>query len=169
MEISETWQEAISQRPPPSLRFSGHMEKQDGRPASDLLLHVKLLPWNRGMEFHQTKQEASAQHSLRILCFLADRKNKMTTPAPDCLIHFWLLFKNRWTEFNEMQQKTRYQSPLPTLEVYVFWADRKNKMIVPSSDFLRQFRLLIGNPWTKFNVTWRGFSTRNAHMVHIIN
>ena len=31
-EFNETWQEAISQRPLPSLCFSGRLEKQDGRP-----------------------------------------------------------------------------------------------------------------------------------------
>ena len=32
MEFNETWQEARSQRPLPSLCFSGQSEKQDGRP-----------------------------------------------------------------------------------------------------------------------------------------
>ena len=32
MEFNETWQEARSQRPLPSLCFSGRSEKQDGRP-----------------------------------------------------------------------------------------------------------------------------------------
>ena len=31
-ELNETWQEARSQRPPPSLGFSGRSEKQNGRP-----------------------------------------------------------------------------------------------------------------------------------------
>ena len=40
-------------------------------------------------------------------------------------------------------------------QVCVFWADRKNKMASPASDWLRYFRLLLWNGWTKFNETWQ--------------
>ena len=39
--------------------------------------------------------------------------------------------------------------------VCVFRADRKNKMAVLASDWLRHFRLLLWNPWTEFNETWQ--------------
>ena len=40
-------------------------------------------------------------------------------------------------------------------QVCVFRADRKNKMAALASDWLRHFRLLLWNRWTKFNETWQ--------------
>ena len=40
-------------------------------------------------------------------------------------------------------------------QVYVFRADRKNKMAALASDLLRHFRLLLWNGWTEFNETWQ--------------
>ena len=68
MEFNETCQEARSQRPLPSLCFSGRSEKQDGRLASDWLRHFRLLLWNRWMEFNETWQEARSQRPLPSLC-----------------------------------------------------------------------------------------------------
>ena len=68
-EFNETWQEARSQRPLPSLSFSGWSEKQDGRLASDWLRHFLLLLWNRWMEFNETWQEARSKRPLPSLCF----------------------------------------------------------------------------------------------------
>ena len=68
-EFNETWQEARSQRPLPSLCFSGRSEKQDGRPASDWQRHFRLLLWNRWTEFNETWQEARSQRPLPSLCF----------------------------------------------------------------------------------------------------
>ena len=68
-EINETWQEARSQYPLPSLCFSGQSEKQDGRQvcvfranrknkmaalASDWLRHFRLILWNPWTEFNET-------------------------------------------------------------------------------------------------------------------
>ena len=68
-EFNETWQEARSQRPLPSLCFSGRSEKQDGRPGLWLVRHFRLLLWNHWMEFNETWQEARTQHPLPSLCF----------------------------------------------------------------------------------------------------
>ena len=68
-QFKETWQEARSQGPQPSLCFSGRSEKQDGRPASDWLRHFRLLLWNRWAEFKETWQEARSQRPLPSLCF----------------------------------------------------------------------------------------------------
>ena len=49
MEFNETWQEARSQRPLPSLCFSGRSEKQDGRPGlwlAETLSTSPLKPLN---------------------------------------------------------------------------------------------------------------------------
>ena len=40
-------------------------------------------------------------------------------------------------------------------QVFVFRADRKNKMAALVSDWLRHFRLLLWNHWTEFNETWQ--------------
>ena len=45
-EFNETWQEARSQRPLTSLRFSGRSEKQDGRLTFDWLRHFRLRLWH---------------------------------------------------------------------------------------------------------------------------
>ena len=76
-EFNETWQEAKSQRPLPSLCFSGRTEKQDGRPraASDWL-RLWLLLWNRWTEFNEIWQEARSQCPLQSLCFSGRSVNK---------------------------------------------------------------------------------------------
>ena len=40
-------------------------------------------------------------------------------------------------------------------QVFVFRADRKNKMAAIASDWLRHIRLLLWNRWTEFNETWQ--------------
>ena len=67
-KFNKTWQKARSQRPLPSLCFSGWSEKQDGRPASDWLRHFRLL-WNCWTEFNLTWQGARSQRPLPSLCF----------------------------------------------------------------------------------------------------
>ena len=68
-EFNETWQEARSQRPLPSLCFFGRSEKQDGRLASDWLRYFRLLLWNLWMEFNETWQESRSKRPLPSLCF----------------------------------------------------------------------------------------------------
>ena len=68
-EFNETWQEAWSQRPLPSLCFPSRSEKQDGRLASDWLKYFRLLLWNRWMEFNETWQESRSKRPLPSLCF----------------------------------------------------------------------------------------------------
>ena len=40
-------------------------------------------------------------------------------------------------------------------QVWVFRADRKNKMAALASDWLRHFRLLLWNHWSDFSETWQ--------------
>ena len=60
-EFNKTWQEARSQRPLPSLCFSGRLENKMAALASDWLRHFQLLLYNRWTEFNETWQEARAQ------------------------------------------------------------------------------------------------------------
>ena len=45
-------------------------------------------------------------------------------------------------------------------QVFIFWADRKNKMAALASDWLRHFRLLLWNRWTEFSETWQEASSQ---------
>ena len=90
-EFNETWQEARSQRPLPSLCFSGRSEKQDGPLASDCLRHFRLLLWNRWKEFNETWQEARSQLPLPSLCFSGQLDKQDGRLAFDWLSHFRLL------------------------------------------------------------------------------
>ena len=96
-EFKETFQEARSQRPVPSLCFCGRSKKKRAALASDWLRHFRLLLLN-----HWTELKARSQCPLPSLYFLgADRKNKMAALASDWLRHFRLLVWNCWTEFNK--------------------------------------------------------------------
>ena len=57
-EFNETWQEARSQRPLPSLGVSGRSENKMAALASDWLRHFQLLLWNSWTEVNETWQEA---------------------------------------------------------------------------------------------------------------
>ena len=115
-EFNETWQEARSQRPLPSLCFSYRSEKQDGRPGlwlAETFSTSSLKPLNGNSTKLDRKQDLNVRY--QVCVFRANRKNKMAVLASDWLRHFRLLLWNRWTEFNETWQKTRSQRPLPSL------------------------------------------------------
>ena len=115
-EFNETWQEARSQRPLPSLCFSGRSEKQDGHPGlwlAETFLTSPLKPLN-GIQQNFIGSKISTS-STKFVFFGPIRKNKMAALASDWLRHFRLLFWNRWTEFNETWQEARSQRPLPSL------------------------------------------------------
>ena len=91
-EFNETWQEARSQRPLPSLCFSGRSEKTRWPPWS-------LIGWDIFDFFSETaewnstkldrKQDLKAFY--QVCVFLGDRKNKMAALASDWPRHFRLL------------------------------------------------------------------------------
>ena len=115
-EFNETWQEARSQRPLPSLCFSGRSEKQDGRPG--LWLAETFFDFSsETAELKSTKLNRKKDLNVlyQVYVFQVDRKNKMAALASDWLRHFRLLLWNRWTEFNETWQEARSQCPLPSL------------------------------------------------------
>ena len=109
MEFNETWQEARSQRPLPSLCFFGPIGK------------TRWPPWPLiGWDIFDFSSETAARNSTKLdrkqdlnvfyqVCvFRADRKNKMAALASDRLRHFRLLLWNRWTELNETWQEARF-------------------------------------------------------------
>ena len=116
MEFNETWLEARSQRPLPSLCFFGPIGKTKWPPRP-------LIGWDIFDFFSKTAERNSTKldgkQDLNILyqvcVFRADRKNKMAALASDWLRHFRLLLLNRWMEFNETWLEARSQRPLPSL------------------------------------------------------
>ena len=120
--------------------------------ASDLLRHFRLLLWNRWTEFKETCQEASSQRPLQSLCFGPIAK---TTWRPWPLIGWDIFYFSSETAERNSMKLDRKQDLNVLYQVCVFRADRKNKMAVLASDFLRHFRLLLWNRWTEFNEAWQ--------------
>ena len=81
-EFNKTWQEARSQRPLPSLCFSGRSENKMAALASDWLRHFRLLLWNRWTEFNETWHEERSQRPLPSLCFLGRSEKTGWPPRP---------------------------------------------------------------------------------------
>ena len=115
-EFNETWQEARSQRPLPSLCFFGPIQKTRWPP-------WPLIGWDifdfssetaeRNSKKLDRKQDLNALY--QVFVFRADRKKQDGRLASHWLRHFRLLLWNRWTEFNETWQEARSKRPLPSL------------------------------------------------------
>ena len=125
-EFNETWQEARSQRPLPSLCFLGRSEKQDGRPGLWLAETFSTSPLKllNGIQRNLTGRKISTS-STKFVFFWADRKNKMAALTSDWLRHFPLLLWNRWTEFNEAWREARSQRPLQSL-CFSGWSEKQD-------------------------------------------
>ena len=107
-EFYETWQEAGSQRPLPSLCFSGRSEKQDDRPAFSIC-SLKLLN-----EICRNFTGRRTQRPLPSLRFSGRSEKQDGRPASDWLRHFRLLW-NPWTELNKTWLEARTRHPPPSL------------------------------------------------------
>ena len=152
-EFNETWQEARSQRPLPSLCFSGRSEKQDGRPGlwlAETFSTSSLKPLN-GIQWNLTGSKISMS-STKFVFFGPIGKTRW---PPWSLIGWDIFnFSSETAEWNSTKLD-RKQDLNVLYQVCVFRADRKNKMAALASDWLRHFRLLLWNPWTEFNETWQ--------------
>ena len=110
-EFNETCKEARSQRPLPSLCFSGRSEKTRPWPLIGwVIFDFSSETTERNSQKLDRKQDLNILY--QVCVFRADRENKMATLASDWLRHFWLLLWNHSTEFNETWQEARPQSPL---------------------------------------------------------
>ena len=145
-EFNETWQEARSQRPLPSLCFSGGSENKMAALASDWLRHFRLLLWTAERNSTKLDRKQDLNVLYQVCVFLADPKNKMATLASDWVRHFRLLLWNCWMEFNETWQEARSQRPLPIL---CFSGRSEKQDATLASDWLRHFRLLLWNRRTE--------------------
>ena len=130
LKFKETWQEARSQRPLSSLCFSGRLEKQDGRLASDCLRHFWHLFRNCWTEFNETWQEARPQRPHSSFCFLGRIRKKRWLTWP--LIGWDIFYFSSETAKLNSTELDRKQDLNVLYQVCVFRADRKNKMAGPS-------------------------------------
>ena len=152
-EFNETWQEARSQRPLPSLCFSSRSEKQDGRPGlwlAETFSTSPLKPLN-GIQRNLTGSKILTS-STKFVFFGPIGK----TWWPPWLLIGWDIFDFSSYSAERNSTKLDRKEDLNILyQVCVFRADRKNKMAALASDWLRHFLFLLWNRWTEFNESWQ--------------
>ena len=144
-EFKETWQEAWSQRPLPSLCFSSRSEKQDGRPGhwlAETFLTSPLNPLN-GIQRNLTGSKIS-KPSTKYVFFGPIGKTRWP-PWP--LIGRDIFDFSSETAERNSTEVDRKQDLKALYQVCVFRANRKKKMAAPASDWPRHFRLLCRNRW----------------------
>ena len=153
MKFKVTWQEARSQRPLPSLCFSGGSEKQDGRPGLWLAETFSTSPLKplKGIQRNLTGSKISMP-STKFVSFGSIGKTRW----PPWPLISWDIFdlSSETAEWNSTKLDRKHDLNV-LYQVCVFRADRKNKMAALASDWLRLFRLLCWNCWTEFNETWQ--------------
>ena len=129
--------------------------------ASDWLRHFRLLLWNRWTEFKETWPEANSLRPLPKKISMSSTKFVFFGPIGKTRLPPWPLISwDIFDFFSETAERNstkldRKQDLNVFYQVCVFWADRKNKMVAPASDWLNHFRLLLWNRWTEFDETWQ--------------
>ena len=166
-EFNETWQEASSQRPLPSLCFSGRSVNKNVRIGRFLkeVAHCTQVHdmWPFGPLVYFSSETAE-RNSTKLT------GSKISTSSTK-FVFFGRIGKTRWPP-GLLLAETFWTSPLKPLngiqqnsanrkldlnvlyQVCVFQADQKNKMATLASDWLRLWLLLL-NRWTEFNETWQ--------------
>ena len=91
--------------------------------------------------------------SWRLMCTIVITRCPSSVRHPSLTFHIFD-FSSETTEQNSTKLD-RKQGPNVLYQVCVYRADRKNKMAVLASDWLRHFWLLLWNRWTEFNETWQ--------------
>ena len=129
-DFNKTWQEAISQRPLPSLCFSGGSEKQNGRPClwfAETFSTSPLKPLNR---IQQNLTEARSQHPLPGLRFFGLIRK---TRWPSWPLIGWDNFLNFFPETRERYSAKldRKQDLNVLYQVCVFRAEKWIKIATP--------------------------------------
>ena len=151
-EFNETWQDARSQRPLPSLCFSGWSEKQDGRPSlwlAETFLTSSLKPMNK-IQRNLTGSKISTSSTKFVFFGPVGKKRWPLWPLIgwDILDFFSETAERNSTKLDRKQDLNVFY------QVCVIGANRKNKMAALASDRLRHFRLLW-NCWMEFNKIWQ--------------
>ena len=164
-EFNETWQKARSQRPLPSLCFSGRSKKQNGHPGL-WLAETFFDFFSEIAERNSTKldRKQTLNFLYQVCVFRADLKNKMAALASDWLRNFRLLWWNCWTEFKETWQEARSQSPLPSL-CFSGWSEKQDGR--PSLWFAETFSTSSLKPLNRIqqNLTGKKISMSSTKFV----
>ena len=133
--------------------FLGRSEKQDGCPGlwlAETFSNSPLKPSNR-IQQNLTGSKISTS-STKFMFFRPIRKTRWP-PWP--LIGWDIFdFSSETADWN-WTKLDRKQDLNVLYKVYVFRADRKNKMTALASDLPRHFRLLLWNRWLKLKETWQ--------------
>ena len=133
--------------------FSGRSEKQDGRPGLWLVETFSTSPLKplNGIQRNLTGSKIS-RFSTKLVFFGPIRKTRW----PPWPLIGWDIFDISTETIEQNSMKLNREQDLNVLyQVFVFWADWKNKMADLASDWLRHFRHLLLNSWTEFNETWQ--------------
>ena len=153
MDFDETLRKGRSQRPLPSLCFSGRSEKQDGRPGlwlTETFSTSPLKPLN-GIQRNLTGSKISTSSTKFVFFGLIGK-----TRWPPWPLIGWDIFDFSSETAERNSTKLDRKQDLNVLyQVCVFQADLNNKMAALASDWLRHFRLLLWNCRTEFNEIWQ--------------
>ena len=146
MEFNETWQEARSQHPLPSLCLSGQSGKykmavQSGLWLAETFSISPLKPLN-GIQRKLTGCKISMS-STKFVFFGPMGKTRL--PAWPLIGWDIFDFSSETAEWNSTRPN-RKQDHNILYQVCVFRANQKNKMAALASDWLRHFRLLLWKP-----------------------
>ena len=150
-EFNETWQNARTQHPLPSLCFSGRSEKQDGRPGLWLAETFSTSPLKPLNGIQRNLIGSNISMSSTKFVFFGPIGKTRWPPWP--LIGWDIFDFSSETAERNSTKLNRKQDLNVLYQVCVFRAYRKNKMAALASDWLRHFRLLLWNRWTEFNET----------------
>ena len=152
-EFDETWQEAKSQFPLPSLCFPGRSEKQDDHPGLWLAETFSTSPLNPLNKIQRNFTGSKISTSSTKFVFFGPIGKSKWPPWP---LIGWDIFNFSSETAEQNSTKLGRKQDLNVLyQICVFWADWKNKMAALASDWLRQFQLLLWTRWMEFNETWQ--------------
>ena len=160
-EFYETWQEARSLRPLPILCFSCRAEKQDGNPGLWLAETFSTSPLKRQNRIQLNLTGSKISSSSTKFVF-SGRSEKQDGRPGLWLVETFFYFSSETAERNSTKLD-RKQDLNVLYQVCAFRADWKNKMAALASDWLRHYRLLLWNRWTKFKETWQ--ETRSQRLL----
>ena len=152
-EFNETWQKARSQRPLPSLCFSGWSEKQDGRPGlwlAETFSTSSLKPLNR-IQRNLTESKISTPFTKFV--FFGPIEKKRWPPWP--LIGWDVFDFSSETAERNSTKLDRKQDLNALYQVCVFSGRSEKQDGRPGLWLAETFWLLLWNRLTEFNKTWQ--------------
>ena len=159
MKFNETWKEARSQGPLPSLCFPGRLEKQDGRPSLWLAETFLTSPLKMQNRIQQNMRGSKISVSSNKYLFFRPIGKTRWLPWP--LIGWDIFDFSPEAYIRNLSKLDRKQDLSVLYQFCVFQADWKNKMAALASNWLRHFCMLLWNHWNEFIETWQEAIQRN--------